>query len=31
VFDYLSGPAKPFELGGTETCTQVGGKVAALI
>jgi 3-isopropylmalate dehydrogenase len=31
VFDYLSGPAKPIELGGADTFGQAGDKVAALI
>ena len=31
VGDYLSGPAKPFELGGQDDLKTVGGKVAALI
>ena len=31
VFDYLSGSAKPFELGGRDNLKTVGDKVAALI
>ncbi|UQZ91082.1 3-isopropylmalate dehydrogenase [Deltaproteobacteria bacterium Smac51] len=31
VFDYLSGPDKPFELGGADNLTVVGDKVAGLI
>lgn len=31
VFDYLSGPAKPFELGGNDNLKTVGDKVAALV
>ena len=31
VYNFLSGPEKPIELGGTLTCSAVGDKVAALI
>ena len=31
VFDYLAGPAKPFELGGQDDLKTIGDKVSALV